>query len=296
MNLLFVFSLLTVLSVFSSAHGEEINVPGPEAIDKLAVKGFETVRGKPGTVVLHLDLSQAFRTKSPWSFVAVQGPMVSDPATGNDTDPTEPGEIELCLFRGSIPDCAGPSFVAAASSFSPMAWDKGMDDHHQVTARIVFAGDAKREPLLLISTMSLLSGDSDALISTFVIGYDRASDRFKGLFCNGTGRNNNQRTRLIETGLLAGDIVVNEPTPNAPFAYFVTVFRQTSDGAYQAILRYRSLTRYSDGNPLSVIDSEMPEILRRLRLWKPGDPLPEPVEKPIGCTSFTLRRGVEVCG
>ncbi|MDG6719271.1 hypothetical protein QCE92_13960, partial [Staphylococcus aureus] len=35
-------------------------------------------------------------------------------------------------------------------------------------------------------------------------------------------------------------------------------------------------TGYGDGNPLAVIDSEMPETLRRLKLWQPGSPLPLP--------------------
>jgi hypothetical protein len=36
------------------------------------------------------------------------------------------------------------------------------------------------------------------------------------------------------------------------------------------VLRYRSATLYNDGNPLAVIESEMPNIERRLGLWKPG--------------------------
>jgi hypothetical protein len=45
---------------------------------------------------------------------------------------------------------------------------------------------------------------------------------------------------------------------------------------YRQVLRYRSATQYGDGNPLAVIDSEMPNILRRLGMWRAGQPLPAP--------------------
>jgi len=64
--------------------------------------------------------------------------------------------------------------------------------------------------------------------------------------------------------------------------------RSTEQGSeqYGRILRYRGLTGYSDGNPLAVADSEMPEILRRLGLWQPGEPLPVPA---------TCRRDAVTC-
>jgi hypothetical protein len=42
------------------------------------------------------------------------------------------------------------------------------------------------------------------------------------------------------------------------------------------VLRYRSATHYGDGNRLAVIDSEMPNIQKKLGLWKPGQKLPLP--------------------
>ena len=50
-----------------------------------------------------------------------------------------------------------------------------------------------------------------------------------------------------------------------------------------------------DGNPLAVIDSEMPETLRRLGLWKEGDALPVPPRMPQRCTLLVMRKGVEWC-
>ncbi len=45
---------------------------------------------------------------------------------------------------------------------------------------------------------------------------------------------------------------------------------------YSRIPRYRSATLYNDGNPLAVVDSEMPNIGERLGLRRPGAPLPAP--------------------
>jgi hypothetical protein len=39
----------------------------------------------------------------------------------------------------------------------------------------------------------------------------------------------------------------------------------------------------------------MPETLRRLGLWKDGDPLPVPEKMPAGCATLFMRKGVEWC-
>jgi len=67
-----------------------------------------------------------------------------------------------------------------------------------------------------------------------------------------------------------------EPTENPPYAYWITVSRLNPDDNYRQVLHYRSATLYGDGNSLAVIDSEMPNILLRLGLWRPGQPLPVP--------------------
>jgi hypothetical protein len=54
-------------------------------------------------------------------------------------------------------------------------------------------------------------------------------------------------------------------------------------------------THYNDANRLSVVDSDMPEILLWLGLWKPGDPLPIPVVKPDNSTKLSIIKGEELC-
>jgi len=128
-----------------------------------------------------------------------------------------------------------------------------------------------------------------------LFAYDRKAERFRVVFFKMMGTSNNQETRFIETGPMVGSVVVAYPTEDPPFTYFVEVYRRTSDNEYSRVLKYRGRTGYGDGNPLPVIDSEMPETLRRLGLWKTGDALPVPPSLPRGCTRLVMRKGVEWC-
>lgn len=157
---------------------------------------------------------------------------------------------------------------------------------------MVFAGANDTHPLLLIKTGSAHGGDGSHSIYTELFIYDSQSDEFQSVFSNATGSNNNQETRFIGQGPLRGDIIVADPTSSAPFGYWISVYsRDRKDGYSRNPLRYRSATHYGDGNHLPVIDSEMPGILRRMGLWRPGDPLPAP----RGCSRPVLRYGEEWC-
>ena len=151
-------------------------------------------------------------------------------------------------------------------------------------------------PVLSFKACSLHGGNGSCGISTFLFVYDKAADRFRIAFSNMTGSNNNEETRFVESGPLQGDVVVATPPSNAPFGYTVEVYRPAPGGNYVRILRYRGRTSYDDGNPLPVIDSEMPALLKRLRHWKAGDALPIPPAMPAGCMRLFLRKGVEWCG
>ena len=80
----------------------------------------------------------------------------------------------------------------------------------------------------------------------------------------------------MDSGPLKGSIVAVLSPYGPPFSYVIKVSRLTPDYRYRQALNYRSATLYGDGNPLAVIDSEMPNILRRLGLWQSGQPLPLP--------------------
>jgi hypothetical protein len=232
------------------------------------------------SVVSHIDLTERFATATQWTFVVAQD------GGSSATDIEDQGPLSLCLVRATSPDCALHLYQQGPTFHTP---------YHLLAGAIVNAGQEKTSPLLLVKVCGEVSGDGDCGIATALFRYDRASDRFIRVFLNFSGRNNNQASRFVEGGLLQGDVIVDNPTGNAPYAYWIEIYRAGESGQYDRILRYRSLTSYSDGNPLAVADSEMPEILRRLGLWKPGDPLPVPVHMPRGCRNVFMRHGEEWC-
>jgi hypothetical protein len=224
-------------------------------------------------VVASIDLSKPFHTRSAWRFTASQEADVKDPDFGEMV----PGEIALCISKDGGRSCS-PDLR------KPLRWP-GTDDryarfdepHYLGVAEIVHP-KADR-PFLLLQMASRHSVNGNQNVATKMFAYDRALDRFVPAFENLTGKNNNEVTRYMAKGPLAGDIVSAEPTSNSPYGYWVTVSRLGSASSYRQILRYRSATRYDDGNELSVIDSEMPKILQRLGLWHKGAPLPLPAGK-----------------
>ncbi|MBV9888065.1 MAG: hypothetical protein JO119_16100 [Acidobacteria bacterium] len=125
--------------------------------------------------------------------------------------------------------------------------------------------------------------------------YDPKADKFRSVFFNISGRNNNQECRFVKSGPLLGRVIAVYPTTDPPFTYFVEIYKRADEGNYSRMLRYRGKTGYGDANSLPVIDSEMPEILRRFGLWKAGDPLPIPPRMPKGCTRLVLRKSIEWC-
>ena len=80
-----------------------------------------------------------------------------------------------------------------------------------------------------------------------------------------------------------------------PLHVFYLRLRRGGDWPIRNAAAVSRKTVYGDGNPLAVIDSEMPEILLRLHLRRPGDPLPVPPAMPATCHRLEMRDGVEWC-
>jgi hypothetical protein len=236
----------------------------------LAVSTASAAPPPADSVISTLDLSRPFATRTPWRFTATQGPQIDDPFGMGDK---VPGLIRFCLR-------AGPSAPCAKDLRGQLGETGETNDftgpHYLDSVEIVRPHGAAGEPLLLVQMSSLHSVNNNQVILTQALAYDRAQDRFTRVYEATTGHNNNQETRYVAAGPLKGAIISVSPTDNAPFGFWVSVNTPTTDNAYRQVLRYRSATRYGDGNPLAVIDSEMPNIQRRLGLWKPGAALPLP--------------------
>ena len=251
-------------------------------ITQSVASSLPKLQGRRADVIANLDLTRTFETRMQWTFVAAILPGTH--FDGADAQPVDGGALAQCCVENLAPHCTYATPRNDSDWFSTPI--------ELYSAMVVFAGANNTRPLLLIKTGSAHGGDGGHSIYTELFIYDRQSNEFRSVFSNATGSNNNQETRSIEQGPLRGDVIVADPTSSAPFGYWISVYsRDRKYGYSRSPLRYRSATHYGDGNHLPVIDSEIPGILRRMGLWRPGYPLPAPP----GCSRPVLRYGEEWC-
>ena len=275
--------VLILIAVTSEAVASESSEQIPSKdITQSVVSSLPKSQGRSADVIANLDLTRPFGTQTQWTFVAAILPGTHFSVA--DQRPVDGGALARCFVDKLASHCRYETPKNDSDWFSTPI--------ELYSAKVVFAGADKTRPLLLIKTGSAHGGDGGHSIYTELFTYDRQSNNFQSVFSNATGSNNNQETRFVEEGPLRGDVIVADPTSSAPFGFWISVYAgKTKDGYSHTALRYRSATHYGDGNHLAVIDSEMPGILRRVGLWRPGDPLPAPP----GCSRPVLRHGEEWC-
>lgn len=264
---------------------------GAASFHAVAENPGEARTATPSSQSTVLDLSKPFGTRSPWRLVVTEGDPVKD---YGDND--APGALAICLKKGLSGPCASDPVTPpsrARKGEDANAWEP----HYLLTAKFVYPAGPKSAPLLLLVTGSLYSGDGDQVVATQLVRYDSRTDQFRRVFVKTTGHNNNQETRFIVDGPLRGSVISAEPQQQPPYGYWIVVSSLSSASDYHQGLRYLSATRYNDGNPLAVIDAEMPNIQSQLGLWKRGEPLPMPSSatssKP--CINPTLKNTVLWC-
>ena len=262
-------------------------------IDQAVISKLSAQFGIKSKVIVHLELTQTFQTKSRWSLVVAKQP--DEESSVEDGGGNRIGAVSLCFVENDEPDCSEEMFLAKYRE-EKVSFVSGEPTFHELIASdVVFSGPGGTLPLLKIKSCMNRGANGNCGVSTFLFAYDQKAERFHVVFFNMSGRNNNEETRVVENGPLLGSVIVAYPTSDAPFTYFVDVYKRTPDSEYSLALRYRGHTGYGDGNPLAVIDSEMPETLRRLGLWKTGDALPVPPRMPGECTLLVIGKGVEWC-
>ncbi|MFG6486739.1 hypothetical protein ACG04R_08660 [Roseateles sp. BYS78W] len=259
-------------------------------IDRAVLDHLAATAGMHARIAAHLDLTAPFHTASRWTLVIAKQPDEEGLDVSGVGD--REGAVRVCFVHDDRPDCGDAPFLAPYRQRG-LPLPAGPLLYELFDSRIVH--DHAGRPLLSIKACSAHGGNGSCGISTVLFEHDAAQDRFRVVFSNLTGSNNNQETRFIEQGPLRGAVVVAVPTPTAPFVYRVELFRRGAEGTYQLALGYRGHTGYGDGNPLPVIDAEMPALLARLGLWTAGDPLPPPPALPAACTRIFLRHDVEWC-
>ena len=219
--------------------------------------------------IARIDLSKPFHLTSGAVFTATQGPDVDDPIYDGQT---APGLIHLCVRAGASASCA-PNVDDALRGAEPIRFAQ---IHFLEISEIVYPHGRNRAPLFHLQVGSLHAGNGTQNHAALLLSYRPQERSFETVFQDQFGGNMNQETRYIASGPLKGAMIAVHPTDNAPFGYWVSVHRPAADYRYRQVLRYRSATVYNDGNPLAVIDSEMPNILRHLGMWRPGRPIPAP--------------------
>ena len=236
----------------------------------IASPPVEAEADPPTKVIARIDLSKPFHLPAGASFVATQGAPMDDPVMPGDQ---APGEVQLCVRLRALAPCS-PDLDDSLATGRPI--DLHSDIHELETVELVYPRGRAAAPLLHLQVGSLHSADNGQLHATDVLAYRTAQHRFVIILHELFGSNHNEEVRYVASGPLRGDIVSAIPTENAPYGYWIAVDRLTPDYRYKQVLRYRSATHYGDGNRLAVIDSEMPNILARLGLWRPGQPLALP--------------------
>ena len=199
----------------------------------------------PGsTTVSSIELTEPFHAKGKWQFVIRQDPPQE---TGLGT---VPGNLHFCFVKGSAQSCFNSPFNVLGSS------------------QIEKPTPTSREPILVVELVDNVSGTGSGR-STLIWTYNLKTDQFAQIFDHVVGHNTNGEIRVITNGPLAGDVVIDRAGEHAPYRYDITVYRlEVSE--YREILNYAGNSKYNDGNPMPVIDAEMPEIERRLHFSSIG--------------------------
>lgn len=294
-SLWLVFLLLASFASHTAALGDDGQNDHLNNAKTIVQDFIKNATGEEPEIFSAMSLTDSFKTKSEWDFVIAQ----RENENGNeDTDDTV--FTSYCFVHNGKPDCDGsvfPTFKVFDDKDKPLTLKDNPDwFEHPSAPQVVYAKDGT--PLLILRTASPMAYNGNKALSVFIFRYDQSNDVFTSAFSDMTGHNNNEEIRFIDYGPLLGDVITERPSafkrgPN-PYSYDIHLYR-LKNGLYKEILMYRSLTSYRDGNHLAVIDADMPEILRRLNLWKPGMPLPPPKQMPSGCGKVTLRKGIAWC-
>ncbi|MGH9626729.1 MAG: hypothetical protein ACRD4G_20650, partial [Bryobacteraceae bacterium] len=169
--------------------------PLPSAkVERAVVHALPAWHGKTAQIINYLDLTKPFATATPWTLVVARDPTPppSDVALfGNDSP------IAICFVKVLTPHCTekyrlhGRWFGWYAKYGGYLSWY--VTAYDLGNAGVVYAGEDKTRPLLLLKTSSARSGDGNSNIRTALFEYDRQEDRFRQVFERLSGGSNNNQ-------------------------------------------------------------------------------------------------------
>ena len=157
------------------------------AIDQAVISKLSTQFRINSKVITHLDLTQTFQTNSRWSLVVAKQP--DEESSVEDGGGNRIGAASLCFVENEEPDCSEEMFLAI--SRRKLASIQAWAILQLFASDVVFSGPARTHPRLRIKARMNRSANGNCGVSTFLFAYDRKTDRFRVVFFNMTGRNNN---------------------------------------------------------------------------------------------------------
>ena len=169
-----------------------------------------------------IDLTASFHTRAKWTFVVTQEADEQHP------DIDLPGSVHFCFVREDKldRDCARPA---------------GFNTVHRV--EVADPATAPRNPLLIVIASNYVGASGSGTLTTMFWRYRAKSDKFEQIFWHASNANNNEETRFMTKGPLAGDIVISIAPRKAPYHYGIEVHRPTKSGDYVRILKFTGKTR-----------------------------------------------------
>jgi hypothetical protein len=251
-------------------------------------------------VVSSTDLTAAFHTKGTWSLIISQ--ERSDDALPYDE--VGDGNLHFCFLHDGKTVCPDIEIhldcdrLDGRPACPAGRTDSGFKSPYNHFGQVVifYPKSRPQKPLLVVMAGGNWGGPGFPF-GPLIWSYDHTADQFDERLAVNRSANTNGESRFILDGPLAGDVIADQASyrrhPRS-YAYEIVLYRLLASGHYALALDYYGKSSWGDGNALDVIDAEMPEIERRLGLWKPGETLPPAQNLPPGCSVY-LRNGLEWC-
>ncbi len=140
-------------------------------IDQAVLSILSAQFGINSKVVVHVDLTQPFQTKSRWGLVATKQP--DEEGSAEDGAGNRRGSVSLCFVENNQPDCSEEMFLAKYRE-ERFSFDSGPGPFYGLFASgVVFAGPGRTLPLLKIESCTTSGANGDCGVSTFIFAYDR---------------------------------------------------------------------------------------------------------------------------
>ncbi len=140
------------------------------ANDRAVISKLSAQFGIKSKVIVHLELTPTFQTKSRWSLVVAKQP--DEESSVEDGGGNRIGAVSFCFVENKVPDCSEETFLAKYRE-QKVSFVSGEPTFHELIASdIVFSGPGRTLPLLKIKSCMNRGANGNCGVSTFLLAYD----------------------------------------------------------------------------------------------------------------------------